>query len=312
MTMNKLAMVAVVFLATPAAPALAWDDQGHMMVAAIAYDLLADKTKARVAKLLALSKYPTNGTNDAGAADQAKAAFMMAATAADAIKKDRTHFKDDGEDPTNKKKAPSPGRNTGFNDKYMHKYWHYVDLAFTPDHTKLIKPPKINAQERIRLFRKTLASNAPDRLKAFDLVWLLHLVGDVHQPLHATSRFTHDEPKGDRGGNDVALCALPCKDELHAFWDDILGREVTVSAAMTAAASLPPADPALVSKTDESVWVQESFDAAQKSVYVDPIGIGKGPFTITTTYKDNARREAEARVALAGARLRNLLEAELK
>jgi hypothetical protein len=36
------------------------------------------------------------------------------------------------------------------------------------------------------------------------------------------------------------------------------------------------------------------------------------PFTITTAYKDNARREAEARVALAGARLRNLLDAELK
>jgi formiminotetrahydrofolate cyclodeaminase len=61
--------------------------------------------KARVAQLLALSKYPTNGINDASVADQARAAFIMAATAADAIKNDHVRFKDDGEDPTNKKRV---------------------------------------------------------------------------------------------------------------------------------------------------------------------------------------------------------------
>ena len=79
-TMKKIGMLALLVAATPAAPALAWFDQGHMMVAAVAYDQLTPKTKARVAKLLALNKYPTNGANDAGASDKAKAAFMMAAT----------------------------------------------------------------------------------------------------------------------------------------------------------------------------------------------------------------------------------------
>jgi hypothetical protein len=310
--MKTIGILALLVAVTPAAPALAWFDQGHMMVAAIAYDQLTPKAKARVAKLLALNKFPTNGKNDAGRSDKAKATFMMAATDPDAIKMDRKHFKDDGEDPTNAKKAPSPGSNSGFTDKFMHKYWHYVDMPFSTDNTPLVQPPQINAQERIALFRKTLASKVPDKLKAFDLVWLLHLVGDVHQPLHATSRFTHDGTMGDRGANEVKLCASPCKDELHAFWDGIPGDSANVSAAIGAAGGLPKADPAQASISDEAAWVQESFQAAQQSVYVDPIGPGNGPFTLTDAYKTDAKKVADERIALAGARLANLLNAELK
>jgi len=212
----------------------------------------------------------------------------------------------------NTQKAPDPSRNSGFDDKFMHKYWHYIDLPFSPDGTKLVQPPQINAQERIGLLRKTIASDAPDALKAFDLVWLLHLVGDVHQPLHATSRFTHAGTKGDAGGNNVKLCKSPCKDELHAFWDDVLGKEETVSTAIIAAGGLPKPDQAQASKSDEAEWVQESFQAAQKWVYVDPIGVGNGPFTPNGAYKANAKKVAEERVALAGARLGNLLNTELK
>ena len=283
------------------------------MVAAIAYDQLTPKTKARVAQLLALNMYPTNGRNNASKADQAKALFMMAATSPDAIKGDSTDFKDDGEDPTNKR-APDANRNTGFDDPYMHKYWHYIDLPFSTDGTKLVQPPKINAQERIALFRKALASNAPDTEKAYDLVWLLHLVGDIHQPLHATSRFakTGSMTKGDTGGNSVRLCAKPCRDELHAFWDSVLGRSENVSAAIGATRALPKADPALTAKSSETIWVQESFQDAQKFVYVAPIGDGNGPFEMTAEYKTNAKVEAGKRVALAGARLARLLNAELK
>ena len=219
--------------------ALAWFDQGHMTIAAAAYDQLTPAAKRRVAELLALSRYPTNGTNNARPDDAAKAAMMMAATAVDAIKKDQDDFKDDGEDPTDSAKAPEPGRNTGFDDKFMHKYWHYIDKPFSRDDTALRSPPAINAQERIALFRRTIASDAPDELKAFDLVWLLHLVGDVHQPLNATSRFTQSEPKGDSGGNDVKLSCSGCPSELHRFWDDVLGTDDRVSVSIGAARLLP-------------------------------------------------------------------------
>ena len=122
--MLKAGLLALLTSAAAVAPALAWDDQGHMMVAAVAYDKLTPPTKARIAALLALSQYPTSGVNNASAANQEKAKFMMAATAADAIKKDGRTFHNDGEDPT---AAPDASRNTGFDDKNMHKYWHYIE-----------------------------------------------------------------------------------------------------------------------------------------------------------------------------------------
>lgn len=51
---------------------------------------------------------------------------------------------------------------------------------------------------------------------------LLHYVGDVHQPLHATSRVDHEFPAGDRGGNDFKLASQDGLKELHAVWDSII------------------------------------------------------------------------------------------
>jgi hypothetical protein len=311
-TMPAILSIALALPLAQTRPALAWDDHGHMMIAASAYDQLTPRAKTRVAQLLALNRYPTNGMNDASDADAGKAAMMMAATAPDAVRSDRSEFTDDGDDPTDHTKAPDPGRNSGFDDKFMHKYWHYIDIPFSPDHTALMQPPDINAQQRIGILRRTLASDARDGLKAYDLVWLLHLVGDIHQPLHATSRFTHDGTKGDRGGNEVKLCFSPCRDELHAFWDDVLGKGDSVSAAMRAAARLPSADPAEASKSDEAKWVEESFESAQNVVYKAPIGVGKGPFTTDEPYRTKARTEAEKRAALAAERLANLLNNELR
>ena len=66
-------------------------------------------------------------------------------------------------------------------------------------------------------------------------------------------------------------------------------------------------------KSDEKVWIAESFQAAQQSVYVDPpIGAGNGPFSLTSSYKSAAKSFAKQRIALAGARLANLINNELK
>ena len=308
--MRALGLTAVI-LVVMGAQAHAWDDEGHMIVAAAAYDQLTPQAKARVAQLLALNKYPTNGSNNVSAADKARAVFMMAATAPDAIKKDTKHFTNDGEDPT---KAPDASRNTGFDDKNMHKYWHYVDLPFSTDGTPLVQPASINVSERIELFRKTLGSNARDQLKAYDLVWLLHLVGDIHQPLHAISRFTRggDKQEGDRGGNAVKLCASPCRGELHSFWDDALGTSKNVSAAIKAARALPKADAAQASEANETAWAKESFGIAEQEAHKKPIGAGNGPFILTNAYKSNAKKVARTRAALAAARLANLLNSELK
>jgi hypothetical protein len=69
--------------------------------------------------------------------------------------------------------------------------------------------------------------------------------------------------------------------------------------------------PGLASKSDAADWVKESFDA-KSAVYRAPIAAGLGPFTITPAYKSAARTLAKQRVALAGARLANMSNTELK
>jgi hypothetical protein len=292
-----------------AGTAAAWDSFGHMMVASIAYGKLTPAVRKKVVPLLKLNPdYPT-WIKGVAKANQNKIAFVMAATWPDAIKTETAKgYINDGEHPTD----PNAGANLGYSDKLMHRYWHFIDEPFSPDGTKLVAPLAPNAQTQIAAFRETLASSgATADLKSYDLVWLMHLVGDVHQPLHTTSRFTHDLPQGDSGGNLVELCAKPCKDELHAYWDDILGTGKSPTAAIKRAATLPSPDPALAAVSDESHWIQESFRIAEQSVYTSPIGIGAGPFTTDPAYKTAATNIADRQIALAGARLAKLINAAL-
>ena len=51
---------------------------------------------------------------------------------------------------------------------------------------------------------------------------ILHYVGDIHQPLHATSRVNHEYPQGDRGGNSVPLPSVDGAKNLHSVWDSVV------------------------------------------------------------------------------------------
>ena len=299
---------AILILSIQSSLLLAWDDFGHMTVAAIAYNNLAPESKARVSTLLKLNPNYSDWIADVSEGSKDQVAFMKAATWPDFIKSSK-NYKNDGETPTD----PGAANNVGYSDMLMHKYWHYIDISFSPDDTPLIQPQEPNARTQIAAFRKTLTDvNASDELKSYDLVWLLHLVGDVHQPLHATSRFTADEPNGDRGGNDVALCEKPCRNELHAFWDDVLGSGHDPDKVITYANKIAAPKASAASISDESKWIDESFKAAQNAVYVDPVGVGAGPYTLDAGYRANARKVAKERVALAGVRLANLINDELK
>ncbi|HVU52096.1 MAG TPA: S1/P1 nuclease [Polyangia bacterium] len=302
-------------LALPSA-ARAWDDFGHMEVAAVAYPLLTAKTKAKVATLLALNPRYANWIVGAKAADRPRAAFMRAATWADSIKSDPGYG---GTDPQT---GPAAGQNIGYADHLKHAYWHFVDQPFSPDGTALVPAPAPNAATQIPLLRAALAdAGASDDVRSYDLVWLLHLVGDVHQPLHCVSRFDHADPTGDRGGNDVKITgnAQPpvCDDprycpfgppaELHAFMDDIEGSGYATAPAVAAAAALPPAPKTAAAVVDVSAWIAEGLDAARTKVYVAPIEAGDGPFTVTPAYQAAMVELGKKRVALAGARLARLL-----
>jgi hypothetical protein len=294
----------------------AWFGFGHMAVAYVAYQKLTAEKKARVALLLKKNPYYNTKWKamvPAGTpADQRDMIiFMIAATWPDQIKSD-SKYTDDGLSGGNR---PAPGllawQNVGYTDLNRHKYWHFIDTPFTQDNTSpLAAIPSPNAETEIAICRQTLTSSSNDKLKSYDLVWLLHLVGDVHQPLHSTTRVSAADLQGDNGGNSVKL-SDPSR-ELHAFWDGLPGDSSVIADVITYGKSLAAADPVLAQKADASDWISESFDIAQKTVYSAPIGAGNGPFTLTPDYKDNAKKIADQRVALAGERLANLLNDELK
>lgn len=283
--------------------AAAWNSAGHMMIAAVAYERLTPAAHARVTSLLQLNPDYPRWIAHASREERDEVAFVMAATWPDEIKSE-PDYQNDGDRPAGAEAA----RNIGYEDHLQHRYWHFIDVPFSTDHTPLRQPPVPNAETQIALFRKTLAStDASDALKSYDMVWLLHLVGDVHQPLHTTSRFDHSQPNGDAGGNLVALCRRPCRNELHAFWDDVPGTEKNPVVAIRRAAHLPQPDAHVAAIDDERQWIHESFLIAQNSVYIPPIGDGPGPWRIDGPYRSIAHRVTGDRLALAGYRLAHVL-----
>lgn len=302
------AVLAVWSIVTPCM--CGWDHFGHMAVAFVAYKNLDDKTRLRVDELLKKNPFFTDrwpAQIPAGTPDSDRGAFLfaLAATWPDDIKGDADYHND-----------PITGsevkRNTGYDDKNQHRYWHFADTPFSQDGTALPAVPTPNAQTQIAAFREVLASTSSDDLKSYDLVWLAHLIGDIHQPLHCSTRVSPGHPKGDRGGNDVGFCsatAKKCSGELHAFWDNILGTSKKPKGAKTLADGLtvPTA-----TAGDAANWIDHSFKLAKQKVYVDPVGAGDGPFQSTPKYTTAAKRLARQEVALAGARLAAVLNAELQ
>jgi len=302
------------------AQCFAWNSFGHMAVGWVAYQHLDPNTRLAVNKLIAKNPYynkwkqslPANISGD----DRDLYIFMLATTWPDQIKGDNS-YRNDGANGGNT--PPSDSRataNTGYADKARHKYWHFIDVPFSPDNTPLGLVPYPNVETEAAVFRQVLASNATLKLKSYDLVWLLHLVGDIHQPLHCTSRFTATQTTGDSGGNDVTLCSTgnqSCSGDLHAFWDDLLGSSsATPQQVATVAAALPSVnvDP---NDLDVHTWVSESFELAASAVYANPpVGAGAGPFQYDQAYADNAKSVARKRVVQAGLRLANILNTEVK
>jgi hypothetical protein len=278
-----------------------------MVVAAAAYEQLTPAARAHVKRLLQLNPDYKQWTSSDGS-DPDEVAFVIAATWPDEIKSESS-YRNDGEHP---KDAAAASANLGYSDHLQHRYWHFVDEPFSTDHTPLVPPESPNALTQIVAFRKALGSDTSDDVKSYDLVWLEHLVGDVHQPLHTAARFTMAQPNGDEGGNKVSTCDKPgCRDELHAEWDGVLGKSKKPEDAIKYVKKLPAPDSKEAAIDDPSVWVNESFQLAQHAVYVSPIGNGPGPYQLDAAYRAATRNVAQQQVALAGARLAHLLNAQL-
>jgi hypothetical protein len=200
-----------------------------------------------------------------------------------------------------------------------HKAWHFKDEGFTTDGTSIPPPDETSAETAIRAFRRSIGSpDAPMSQRAYALTWLVHLVGDVHQPLHCATRVTREHPRGDRGGNLFEIAPYPIPEvapdpaNLHAFWDAVLGADTRLGAVRELAREAERTDPPeRADLLDEGAWIRESFDYARSAAYA-PLDARAGAARITPSYFDSARALALGRVKLAGRRLALLIQRDLK
>ena len=156
--------------------------------------------------------------------------------------------------------------------------------------------------------------------RALSLTWLCHLVGDLHQLLHTTALFTNRRFRdGDRGGNAIQIVGQGSLRNLHALWDNVIGRSVSDRVQIRQAALIEKRFPisALVAphSTDVAVWTRESVSLSETIAYGTSTHVsandhesGKlAPIKISDDYRAVARKAAEERIALAGYRLAAML-----
>jgi hypothetical protein len=288
-----------------ALPVQAWNASGHRIVAAIAYDRLTPKARGRVDELL--RQHPDFKML------KGRDAFLAASVWPDIIKGDRRFYDDTLPDAQPTPLLPGFS-GLGLLSMARHTNWHYIDIPFSPDGTPLQPAQAPNALLEIRrILRET-------DLSVYDLPWLVHLTGDVHQPLHCTSRFTKSEPQGDQGGNLVEIAPSPPSRarNLHALWDDLAGSDATDTYVNRYAAEITGEflkqngqRPRL--SRDPKKWVDEGFDLAKREVYTfgPETGSREHPLQLPSGYEVEARRVARIQLAKAGFRLAAVLNAKL-
>ena len=195
--------------------------------------------------------------------------------------------------------------------------WHYRDLYHAPDgrEVKLPAPPEhvVWALRRCAETLRARDSGVDGRVaKAFMLRFLLHLVGDVHQPLHNASLVDDRFPAGDRGGNAFAVKSR-LGHSLHALWDAGVGELTAVDVPLTAeglayvqakARQLAAETPRPPPDSDFETWSLAAHRLAVEAAYAD-IAPGETP---SPAYLLRGAEVCRRQLVLAGYRLADALE----
>jgi hypothetical protein len=185
--------------------------------------------------------------------------------------------------------------------------WHYVDNEIRG--AALASPGQLVA--KIEEFRTTLADRgAPPAARLLALQFLLHLVGDLHQPLHAADDH-------DRGGNDVQVIAPGlARASLHHYWDTVfVGRlgEDPQQVADRLLGGLDPSERARAVAGTPAQWAAESFRAAASVVYGRlPPADAHGIHVLDAGYVNDATVLVSHQLGIAGLRLAHLLDEALR
>jgi hypothetical protein len=193
--------------------------------------------------------------------------------------------------------------------------WHYVDIPVelgTYNRKRDCKNGDCVVQ-RIEIFRGVLANKSlrpAERQQA--LKFLVHLVADMHQPLHCAER-RDSTGKPDRGGNDCNVIVLdePAATNLHRVWDsNLLVRRLAQTTLADYATQLNgqiTADQKAAWQNGRTrAWANESAKVAIEHVYAGVAA--EGPAThLDQTYVSNGQRVIDEQLSKAGIRLAKIL-----
>lgn len=267
----------ILFLSVLLLPALAfsWGMDGHRVIATIAYRHLEPEVKAKIDAITLVEDE----------AYPALSRFLYASVWPDFIA-----HKDD--------KRTQP--------------WHFIDMPINGTHP--LDPHNVvwAIQENTKtLENKALSLHVRNRALRF----LVHFVGDVHQPLHCATRITSLMPDGDRGGNAFYIHTRVANN-LHSYWDRGLGllrfhgkrlraRQVRQMAHDIELRYPPSLFKQGLKVTGPEKWARESYQLAKTFAYQ----VDESP---SLDYINKGQVIVKQRLALAGYRLAALLNRLLK
>jgi hypothetical protein len=169
--------------------------------------------------------------------------------------------------------------------------WHYVTVK-GDDYQSSDAPAEGDAMTALSRFTATLRdpkASADDKRLA--LRFIVHIIGDLHQPLH-------DGAGTDRGGNTVAVTWFGKPTNLHSVWDSGLIEQRSLSYSEYAkwlSRSITPAQVIAWNERDPAVWIHESI-ALRKTIYpADP--------ALSWDYAYQHRTEVDDRLKQGGVRI---------
>jgi S1/P1 Nuclease len=314
---NALCAILIALFVMPSAPAVAWSEGGHHIIALMAFRLLSKEEQASfIAIFEHHPRFSQDFTPPKGLPNEDENRNWRVGRA--------------GYWPDVARSQPEFNRPT----------WHYeLGAALAIGDAATVKPPErpgplptdatmktqeLHISQALELCKKTLANKSkPDSDRALAICWLAHLVADSHQPCHAGSLYMEKvftEADGDRGANRILLKQ---RGNLHALWDQLLGEKFTLNGTNKRIAEIT-ADADLVDKAKQSIetaqgldpqiWLAESRKSAIENVYTPEVldslrlvsrGIVKKPepIELSELYLKNAGRVAQVRAIEAAYRL---------
>lgn len=274
---RMLVGAAIVAMVVGAPHVSAWGVVGHRVVARIAWARMTPAARAAATTLLP-------GGQDT---------FVVASTWADEVRSERP-------------------------ETYN---WHFVDIPYAETHYSAERDCPATDKgdcviQEIARARADLADATRTSVeRAEALKFLIHFVGDLHQPLHAIDNH-------DRGGNDVKVLALRGDEgrntNLHAVWDTgliNLSDETEAARAerlLSRTLDIHPGDLDL----DPIKWAEQSHATAVRATYkypsFSPTGPGAELITLDADYRTRAIAAIDYQLSLGGYRLAVMLNDVLK